>query len=241
MTRRDHGLRIARLEDMQAYLDRRHAGKALALHLAKYAGRSDVTVLALPRGGVPVGFEVAQALRVPLDVFVVRKLGFPGHPEYAMGAIATGNIRVMNEDALSRMHIPQDVIEEITRHEQQELARRERAYREGSAPLPIRGRIVILVDDGLATGSTVRAAVAALRQLAPAWIVVAVPISSPHTCAELGEEVDEIVCAVTPEPFHAVGQWYRDFSATSDDEVRELLHLARARELTQTESPSGHV
>ena len=210
------------------YRDRSEAGKHLAARLAKYANRSDVLVLALPRGGVPVGFEVARALPAPLDIFLVRKLGVPGHEELAMGAISTGGVRVLNDDVVDHMQIPGGVIDAIAKIELKELERRERAYR-GDRPEPnVQGKTIILVDDGLATGSTMRAAVAALRQQDPARIVVAVPVSAPQTCDEYRMGVDEIVCASTPEPFRGVGQWYRDFSQTTDDEVRELLEKAQA-------------
>src|SRR5205085_8301712 len=183
-------------------------------------------VLALPRGGVPVAFEVAQRLGVPLDVFVVRKLGVPGHEELAMGAIASGGVRVLNEDVLYALPDAQSIVEMVTAIEREELSRRERNYRAGRPPPDIRGQTVILVDDGLATGATMRAAAAALRQQQPARIVVAVPVSAVQTCDEYRMGVDEIVCAVTPEPFHAVGMWYEDFSQTTDEEVRELLARA---------------
>lgn len=209
------------------FQDRTEAGRALASRLTRYAERPDVLVLALPRGGVPVAFEVAQALHVPLDVFVVRKLGVPGHEELAMGAIATGGVTVRNEDVVKVLGISDAVIDAVAAEEQQELARRERSYR-GDRPLPeIRGRTIILVDDGIATGSTVRAAVAALRQQGPARIVVAVPTAAPQTCEELKREVDELVCLITPEPFYAISLWYQDFSQISDDEVRDLLQLSR--------------
>jgi putative phosphoribosyl transferase len=208
------------------YRDRVEAGKRLAERLADYADRPDVLVLALPRGGVPVAFEVARALRVPLDIFLVRKLGVPGHEELAMGAIATGGVRVLNEDVVSYLRVPGEVIDAVAADELRELERRERTYR-GDRPAPdVAGKTVILVDDGLATGSTMRAAAAALRRQQPARIVVAVPVSAPQTCDEYRMGVDEIVCAVTPEPFHAVGQWYADFSQTTDEEVRELLARA---------------
>jgi predicted phosphoribosyltransferase len=197
-----------------------------------YANRSDVLVLALPRGGVPVAFEVARALRAPLDIFLVRKLGVPGHEELAMGAIATGGVRVLNEDVMEYFRVPGEVIDAVAGEELRELERRERAYR-GDRPQPdVRGKIVILVDDGLATGSTMRAAATALRQQRPARIVVAVPVSAPQTCDEYRMGVDEIVCAVTPEPFQAVGLWYEDFSQTTDEEVRGLLKQAAERELS---------
>jgi predicted phosphoribosyltransferase len=183
-------------------------------------------VLALPRGGVPVAFEVAEALHAPLDIFLVRKLGVPGHEELAMGAIATGGVRVLNEDVVGYLNINDEVIERVAAREQRELERRERVYRGGRAAPDVRGRTVILVDDGLATGSTMRAAAAALRLQRPARIIVAVPVAAPQTCDEFRTEVDEIVCAATPEPFRGVGLWYEDFSQTTDEEVRELLARA---------------
>ena len=210
--------------------DRTHAGRILAERLGKYANRSDVLVLALPRGGVPVGFEVARELHVPLDVFVVRKLGFPGHEEYAMGAIASGGTRVMNPD-VARLQIPERTVEMVVAREAGELARRERLYR-GERPLPrLEGRMVILVDDGLATGSTMRAAVMAARARHPAQVVVAVPVAAAETCSALRRDADEVICVSTPQPFHAVGLWYADFRQTTDDEVRQFLdQAARMRE-----------
>jgi predicted phosphoribosyltransferase len=205
------------------FRDRVHAGKVLAERLRAYANRPDVLVLALPRGGVPVAYEVAKALHVPMDVFLVRKLGVPGHEELAMGAVASGGVRVINEDVVRSLGIPDAVIDRVASKELIELSRREQAYR-GNRPEPdIRGKTIILVDDGLATGSTMRAAVRALRTKQPAKIVVAVPIAAPETCDALAREVDEMVCAVTPEPFYAVGLWYDDFDQTSDDDVRALL------------------
>jgi predicted phosphoribosyltransferase len=205
------------------FRDRREAGRVLATRLQTYANRPDVLVLALPRGGVPVGFEVAQALKAPLDIFLVRKLGVPGHEELAMGALASGGVRVLNEDVVRYLHIQEATIDAVAKEEQRELERRERLYRDGRAPLDVRGRTVILVDDGLATGSTMRAATLALRPQHPAAIVVAVPVAAEATCAEFRNEVDDVVCASTPEPFHAVGLWYADFTQTTDREVHELL------------------
>ena len=189
------------------FRDRREAGRQLAAKLAKYAGRPDVIVLALPRGGVPVAYEVARALGAPLDVFVVRKLGVPGYEELAMGAVATGGVGVLNEQLVNRLGIPERLIDAVAAREQQELARRERLYRDGRPPPDVRGRTVILVDDGLATGATMHAAIEALRQLQPARIVVAVPTASPEVCEEMKAEVDDVICAITPEPFQAVGLW----------------------------------
>jgi len=203
------------------------AGKQLAKRLTDFADRDDVLVLALPRGGVPVAYEVAKALQVPMDIFLVRKLGVPGHEELAMGAISTGGVRVLNDDIVSYLRIPRDVIDAVAAGELKELERREREYR-GDRPEPdVRGKTVILIDDGLATGSTMRAAAAALRQQNPTRIIVAVPVSAPQTCDEYRMGVDEIICARTPEPFFGVGMWYEDFSQTTDDEVRDLLGKAR--------------
>jgi predicted phosphoribosyltransferase len=205
------------------FRDRSEAGQLLARQLDEYAGRDDVLVLALPRGGVPVGFEIARRLGIPLDVFIVRKLGVPWHPELAMGAIASGGVRVLNEDVVGAYGIPSHVVDAVAAREQQELDRRAADYR-GDRPFPqLSGRTVILVDDGLATGSTMRAAVRAVRQQQPAAIMVAVPVAAPETCEELREEADRIVCLRTPEPFSAVGLWYEDFSQTTDAEVRALL------------------
>jgi len=209
------------------FRDRVDAGKALAGHLRKYAGRPDVIVLALPRGGVPVGYEVAHALGAPLDVFIVRKLGVPGHEEYAMGAVASGGIRVLNDDAVRSLGLTTETVDRVTARELEELKRRERLYR-GDRPEPdLKGRTVILVDDGLATGSTMKAAVKALAARGPAGIVVAVPIAAADTCEALRRDVQEVVCALTPEPFHAVGLWYDNFSQTSDEEVHDLLERGR--------------
>ncbi|HEX8754557.1 MAG TPA: phosphoribosyltransferase [Solirubrobacterales bacterium] len=211
----------------------------LAEQLTAYAGRPDVLVLALPRGGVPVASEVARALGAPLDVFVVRKLGVPGHEELAMGAIASGGVCVLNDDVVQALRIPRQVIEAVAARELREVERRERAYR-GDRPAPeVRGRTVILVDDGLATGSTMRAAVAALRRLGPARIVVAVPTAAPATCEEFRHEADECVCDITPDPFYAVGLWYEDFSQTTDDEVRELLERAEGPVAAATGADGG--
>src|ERR1700736_1846224 len=219
------------------FRDRREAGRLLAEKLAAYANRPDVLVLALPRGGVPVGYEVARALSAPLDVFVVRKLGVPGYEELAMGAVATGGVRVLNDQLVERLGIPESLIDAVAARERQELTRRERLYRGNRPPPDVRGRTVILVDDGLATGATMYAAIEALRQQNPARIVVAVPTASPETCEEMKTKADGVICAITPEPFHAVGRWYRDFSQTTDEEVRVLL--ARASTPGNNEAPQS--
>lgn len=205
------------------FRDRRHAGTALASRLTHLAHRPDAVVLALPRGGVPVAYEVARALGAPLDVFVVRKLGLPGHSELAMGAIASGGVRVMNPDVIALYRPSPLAIEAVTRTELIELERRERVYRAGRQAVPVEGRTVILVDDGLATGSTMRAAVLAVRRLRPARVIVAVPVGARDTCEAIREVADEVVCALMPEPFFAVGRWYIDFPQTTDQEVRQLL------------------
>lgn len=208
------------------FRDRRDAGQKLAAKLSAYLGRPDIMVLALPRGGVPVGYEVARALDAPLDLFLVRKLGVPGQEELAMGAIAAGGVRVLNRDVVQMLNISNDVIDRVAAAESRELERRERLYRGDRPVLDVRGKTAILVDDGLATGSTMRAAIAALRQMRPASIVVAVPAAAPETCDEFRKEVDDIICAFTPRPFYAVGLWYEDFSQTTDEEVRTLLKAA---------------
>jgi predicted phosphoribosyltransferase len=220
------------------FADRREAGTELASKLRKYAGRDDVVVLALPRGGVPVGYEVARALDAPLDTFLVRKLGLPAHPELAMGAIASGGVRVLNDDVVRWYNIPPRVIDEVARSEQAELERREREYRRGRPLVDLRGKTIILVDDGLATGSTMRAAVEAARRHDPARVVVAVPVGAPATCEEFTDITEETICARTPVPFSAVGQWYRDFSQTTDDEVRDLLDQAAERTTRRTAARS---
>ncbi|MBV8728089.1 MAG: phosphoribosyltransferase [Candidatus Eremiobacteraeota bacterium] len=205
------------------FKDRSEAGRILAGRLTAYAGRDDVAVLGLPRGGVPVAAEAARALQAPLDVFIVRKIGAPQQPELALGAIASGDVQVVNWYAVDALHISEGTFNAIVARERAEIARREREYRDGRALPPLDGKTVILIDDGLATGATMLAAVQALRQLAPARIVVAVPVAAADTCAELRRDVDEIVCAATPEPFYGVGMWYQDFTQTSDTEVRQLL------------------
>lgn len=208
------------------YHDRTQAGRVLASMLTPYANRRDVLVLALPRGGVPVAYEVAKALHVPLDVFLVRKLGVPGHEELAMGAIATGGVRVINEYVVRTLYMPPQVLDAVAFREERELERRERLYRD-DRPLPVvRDKTVILIDDGLATGATMRAAVQALQVQAPAKIVVAVPVAAYMTYRQLSTEVDEIISPQTPEVFYGVGWWYEDFSQTSDQQVRELLSLS---------------
>jgi putative phosphoribosyl transferase len=208
------------------FQDRTDAGKILANRLTAYKNRSDLVVLGLPRGGVPVAYEVAQALNVPLDVFIVRKLGAIGHEELAIGAIASGGVRVLNEDIIRSMKVTPKELEKVTRQEHAELKRREKAYRGDQPPPQMRGCTVILVDDGLATGATMRAAVRAVRLGEPAHIVVAVPTAVRETCEDLAREADEVVCATMPEPFYGVGMWYRDFSQTTDEEVRQLLARA---------------
>jgi putative phosphoribosyl transferase len=207
----------------QRFRNRTDAGRQLAEKLAAYTDRPDVLVLALPRGGVPVGHEVARALGAPLDVFLVRKLGVPGYEELAMGAVATGGVRVLNDEIVRGLGISEREIDAAVARELQELARRERLYRGDRPPPDVAARTVILVDDGLATGATMRAAIQALRQQQPARIVVAVPTASPDTCEVLKAEADEMICAITPEPFLAVGHWYEDFTQTTDDEVQDLL------------------
>ncbi len=207
--------------------DRYHAGRRLAAALAPYAGRPNLLVLALPRGGVPVGYQVAQALGALLDVFIVRKLGVPGHEELAMGAIASGGVRVLNDEVLQYVPVSPQTIEAVAAREQRELERREKAYRGDAPPLDVRGKTVVVVDDGLATGSTMRAAVRALRRMQPRAIIVAVPVGAPSTCEQLRGEADDVVCLRTPDPFEAVGIWYQDFDQTSDEEVDELLGLGR--------------
>jgi putative phosphoribosyl transferase len=211
------------------FADRADAGRQLAALLLEFAG-PDVVVLGLPRGGVPVAAEVALALHAPLDVFLVRKLGVPGHEELAMGAIASGGIRVVNRSVIEELAIPREVFDAVAVSEQLELERRERVYRDRRPPLEVRKKSVIVVDDGLATGSTMRAAVVALRQREPSRIIIAVPVAASTTCASLRHEVEGLVCVLTPEPFHGVGVWYADFRQTTDDEVRALLGGNSSRE-----------
>jgi putative phosphoribosyl transferase len=222
---------------MIGYKNRSDAGKRLAAKLHVYANRPDVVVLGLPRGGVPVAFEVAMKLRLPLDVFVVRKLGVPGHEELAMGAIASGGIEVLNENVVRSLGISREIIESVARKQGEELKRREQLYRGDRPSLDVRDVTVILVDDGLATGATMRAAVQALRAQKPIRIIVAVPAAAPEACEELGEEADDIICAITPDPFFSVGSWYEDFSQTTDDEVSKLLNIAHEAEKSVGEKP----
>ena len=214
---------MADTERARRFQDRYEAGRLLAEELRDYAGRGDVLVVALPRGGVPVGYEVARVLRAPLDAMQVRKLGVPGHEELAMGAIASGGVRIVSENVVEALRIPERVIATVAAAETQELERRERIYREGRLFPDVRGRTVILVDDGLATGSTMRAAAAVLRSLGAARLVAAVPVAPKESCDALRDVVDDVVCARMPERFLAVGEWYEDFSQTSDEEVSELL------------------
>ena len=216
---------------MAPFKDRRDAGRKLAQRLLRYAEQSNVLILALPRGGVPVAYEVARALGAPLDIFIVRKLGLPGREELAMGAVASGDVRVLNRDIIRMLSIPEEVITFVVKREMQELQRREDLYR-GKRPFPeVQNRTVILIDDGLATGASMRAAVAGLRAQHPARIVVAVPAAAPDVCAAFQTEVDEIVCAVTPEPFFGVGRWYEDFAQVIDEEVRMLVEEANRQYL----------
>src|SRR4051812_46524914 len=208
------------------FADRYHAGRRLASALTSYAGRPNLLVLALPRGGVPVGYEVARALNAPLDIMLVRKLGVPGHEELAMGAIASNGVRILSDDIVEALGIPDRMIATVAANEEHELARREKAYRDDRPPPDIRGKTVILVDDGLATGSTMRAAAAAIQAQHPERLVIAVPVAPQQTCESLLHVADDVVCATVPEPFFAVGNWYDDFSQTTDNEVRELLRRA---------------
>jgi putative phosphoribosyl transferase len=213
------------------YRDRTEAGQILAQHVIPVISDSKPLVLALPRGGVPVAFEVARALHAELDVFLVRKLGLPGHEELAIGAIASGGVRVLNRDLIKELHVSEDLITRVTATEEEELKRREHLYRQNRPPIAVRDRTVVLVDDGLATGASMMAGVRALRPQNPRRIVVAVPVAAPETCHEFRAEADDVICPATPEPFGAVGAWYDNFSQTTDNEVRELLERA-AREAT---------
>ena len=214
--------------ETKRFRDRAEAGRLLAQRLRGYSGRDDVVVLALPRGGVPVAYEVAKELGVPLGVFVVRKLGVPGYEELAMGAIASGGVVVLDEGLVRRLGIDRTQLERAIAREAQELERREAAYDGQRSPSQLEGKTVILIDDGLATGSTMRAAAGAVGQLNPKRVVVAVPVAAEETCDEFRDVVDEVVCEATPRPFHAVGLWYEDFSQTTDEEVRQLLEKAEA-------------
>jgi len=205
------------------FKDRVDAGRQLAAKLSKYAGRQDVLVLGLPRGGVPVAAEVARALDAPFDIFLVRKLGVPGHPELAMGALAEGGVEVLSDHLIRDLGIPELAVQQVAVRERLELDRRDALYRQGRSRPPIQGRVVIVVDDGLATGASMQAAVLALKKLGPSRVVVAVPVGAMETCERLRQEADEVVCAVTPEPFQAVGLWYQQFDQTTDEEVRQLL------------------
>ena len=224
-------------QDEQGFEDRRDAGRRLAAKLVKYAGERDLLVLALPRGGVPVAYEVAEALAAPLDVFLVRKLGVPGHDELAMGAIASGGIRVLNADVIRALRLDEDTIDAVATREWRTLRERELSYRGERSRPGVQGCTVILVDDGLATGASMRAAVQALNEEHPKRLIVAVPVAPPETCEEIREEVDEIVCALTPLAFYGVGRWYEDFLQTTDEEVRELLGRTIRRAPPQRELP----
>jgi len=219
---------------MKQFFNRTEAGQFLAENLSSYANRADVLVLALPRGGVPVAVEVARKLHAPLDVFVVRKLGLPGHPELAMGAIASGGVRVFNGDVVNSLLIPDEVIDAVSAQELTELQHREKVYRDDLPPPEVEGKTVILIDDGIATGSTMLAAVSALRQLNVSRIVVAVPVIAASTYYEIRRAADDVAAVMVPENFYAVGQWYEDFSQTSDDEVRDLLAQAAHRQPAET-------
>jgi predicted phosphoribosyltransferase len=208
---------------MERFLDRRDGGRQLAAKLSEYAYQPDVIALALPRGGVPVAHEVARALDVPLDLLIVRKLGLPGREELAIGAIASGGIRILNEDIVHALSIDPGVIDRVTEHEMEELQRRQQQYRGDRTALEVRGKTVILIDDGLATGASMLAAVQALRTRNPARIIVAVPAAAPQAIDLLRKKVDKIICVIAPDPFEGVGKWYEDFSQTTDEEVQLLL------------------
>ncbi len=225
----------------QRFLDRMEAGQLLATQLKAYANRPDVLVLALPRGGVPVALEVARALHAPLDVIIVRKLGVPGEEELAMGAIASGGVRVLNDDVVQMLAIPKEVINQVSIHEQHEVERRERLYRGNRPAYDVHGRTVILVDDGIATGATMRAAVVAVRRQQPARIIIAIPVAASATCEEFGAEVEELVCVSRPEMFLAVGFWYEHFSQTSDVEVRRLLDQAAYEQSSSLQKRQRHL
>lgn len=209
--------------EIKRFKDRAQAGALLAKRLHSYAKRADVVVVALPRGGVPVGYAIAQALELPLDIMLVRKLGMPGHEEYAMGAIASGGLCVLQPAAVGALAVPPEVIEAVAQRELKELERREKLYRVDHPPLPLQGRVAILVDDGLATGATMLAALRAVHQMQPAYVVMAVPVAARDSFQAVASEADEAICLYQPEPFYAVGRWYENFGKTSDDDVRQLL------------------
>lgn len=219
------------------FADRSEAGRQLAERLSRYEGKPEVLVLGLPRGGLPVAYEVASALKQPLDLFLVRKLGVPSEPELAMGAIASGSVRILNREVVEALHIPEEMIREVTQAEEQELARRERLYRDDLPAPALTGKTVILVDDGIATGSTVRSAVSAIKKQGPDRLIIAAPTVAASTFRELQGEVDEVVAVIVPESFYAVGQWYVNFSQTTDEEVKELLARARSEAEEVTISP----
>ena len=225
----------------EVFRDRAEAGRQLALHLDDYSTRPDVLVLGLARGGVPVAFQVARALEAPLDVFLVRKLGVPGHEELAFGAIASGGTRVLNEEVTRHLGIDEETIASVAAEQQRELERRERLYRDGGTPAPVAGRTVILVDDGAATGASMRAAARALRDQGASEVVVALPVAPPEVCKAFEHEVDRTVCAHTPELFYAVGAWYDDFSQVTDKEVRELLRRAAELHASGPAGPEPHL
>lgn len=218
-------------EMIKRFADRREGGRALAARLGAYKNRDEVVILALPRGGVPVAFEVARKLNAPLDVFPVRKLGVPGQEELAFGAIAAGGITVFNESLIKTLHLPDSLVEKVVEREREELERREKVYRRNRTPLDLAGKIVLIIDDGLATGASVRAAIAAVRTEKPKQIIVAAPVASSDTCQQIEQKSDDsCICAMTPEPFFGVGVWYRSFEQTTDTEVVELLERARRSE-----------
>ena len=227
------------IKTSKRFANRIQAGELLARRLTAYAGRSDVLVLALPRGGVPVGFSIAKKLEVPLDVLLVRKIGLPGREEYAMGAIASGGVCILQAEILSALDIPAQVIEAVAQRELREIERREKIYRAGRHPLQLREHVVIIADDGLATGSTMQVAVHVVREANPARLIVAVPVAAPDAYEKLKSEADEIICLSTPEPFHAVGLWYENFEQTSDDEVKKLLKEIEREQALRKGSPEA--
>lgn len=222
------------VKDQLPYHDRYEAGEVLASHLSRYAGQPEVVILGLPRGGIPVAYQISRILDVPLDVFVVRKLGVPGHEELAMGAIASGDVQVINPQVTAFLKNSEMVLQEVSEREKCELNRREKLYRGNLPPVDVKGKTVILVDDGVATGASMRAAIKALKLSQVNKLVVAVPVGAAETCSELEQEVDEVVCAATPIIFYGVGQFYEDFSQTTDEEVRDLLNRAAYRKLPVT-------